>query len=417
MSRTVPERVSLPSGFAFLVPAILAAMSMLGPFSIDTPFPAFREMAHSLDVTSAQMQLVVSAYLVSFGLMSPFWGPLSDAVGRRPVMLGGLVAYAAASVGCALAPSLPVLLACRVLQGLFVGGGVIVSRTVIRDVFEGAEAQRLMSRVMLIFSVAPAIAPVVGGLLLQVGPWQTIFWFMVGVGALLVVVVATALPETHPVERRIPFRLRALAASLLGVSRHAGFHRVAWAAALCFAGQFLYIASAPLFVIDLLGKGELDFWELFVPMIGGLMLGSQVSSWAAGRIRSERLVTGAMLFGVGGAVVNVVLAGVFGPTLPAAVVGPAMIAVGTGAFYPSTQLILLDLFPMGRGSSVSMFTFITLLLNGVLAGALTPLVTGSVLELALASLAVMLLGLGCWTSHLAVARRRARQSQNVVSSR
>ena len=412
MSRTVPERASLPPGYAFLVPAILAAMSMLGPFSIDTPFPAFREMAHDLDVTSAQMQLVVSAYLVSFGLMSPFWGPLSDAIGRRPVMLGGLVAYAAASVGCALAPSLPVLLVCRVLQGLFVGAGVIVSRTVIRDVFEGAEAQRLMSRVMLIFSLAPAIAPVIGGLLLQVGPWETIFWFMVCVGALLVVVVATALPETHPVERRIPFRLSALAASLLGVSRHAGFHRVAWAAALCFAGQFLYIASAPLFVIDLLGKGELDFWVLFVPMIGGLMLGSQVSSWAAGRIRSERLVTGAMLFGVGGAVVNVVLAGVFGPTLPAAVVGPAMIAVGTGAFYPSTQLILLDLFPMGRGASVSMFTFITLLLNGVLAGALTPLVTGSVLELALASLVVMLVGLGCWMSHLAVARRRARESQD-----
>ena len=151
-------------------------------------------------------------------------------------------------------------------------------------------------------------------------------------------------------------------------------------------------------------------------MIGGLMLGSQVSSWAAGRIRSERLVTGAMLFGVGGAVVNVVLAGVFGPTLPTAVIGPAMIAVGTGAFYPSTQLILLDLFPMGRGSAVSMFTFITLLLNGVLAGALTPLVTGSVLELALAALAVMLVGLGCWTSHLAAARRRARDSPDMRSA-
>jgi MFS transporter, DHA1 family, multidrug resistance protein len=408
MSRPGTARASLPKGFAFLVPAILAGMSMLGPFSIDTPFPAFVEMASDLDVTSSEMQLVVSAYLVSFGLMSPFWGPLSDALGRRPVMLGGLAAYAAASVGCALAPSLPVLLACRVVQGLFVGGGVIVSRTVIRDVFEGAEAQRLMSRVMLIFSLAPAIAPVVGGLLLQLGPWQTIFWFMVCVGALLAVVVATALPETHPVERRIPFRPRPLAESLLAVSRHAGFHRVAWAAALCFAGQFLYIASAPLFVIDLLGKGELDFWMLFVPMIGGLMLGSQVSSWAAGRIRSERLVTGAMVFGVGGAAVNVALAATFGPTVPSAVVGPALIAVGTGAFYPSTQLILLDLFPMGRGASVSMFTFITLLLNGVLASALAPFVTGSVTEIALASLTLMVVGLTCWAAHLRATHSGAR---------
>jgi len=407
MSRTGTARAPLPKGFAFLVPAILAAMSMLGPFSIDTPFPAFVEMARELDVTSSEMQLVVSAYLVSFGLMSPFWGPLSDAVGRRPVMVGGLTAYAMASVGCALAPTLPVLLACRVVQGLVVGGGVIVSRTIIRDVFEGAEAQRLMSRVMLIFSLAPAIAPVLGGLLIQLGPWELIFWFMACLGALLVVVVSLALPETHPVDRRIPLRLGALAESLLEVSRHVGFHRVAWAAALCFAGQFLYIGSAPLFVIDLLGQGELDFWMLFVPMIGGLMLGSQISSWAAGRIRSERLVTGAMVFSAAGALVNVALAAAFGPSLPSAVIGPALIAVGSGAFYPSTQLILLDLFPMGRGAAVSMFTFITLLLNGVLAGALTPLVTGSVLELALAALVLVLVGLACWCSHLVASRRPA----------
>ncbi|HEX6518215.1 MAG TPA: MFS transporter, partial [Nocardioidaceae bacterium] len=83
----------------FLVPLILAGLSMLGPFSIDTPFPAFRQMAEDFDVTSADMQLVVSAYLVAFGLMSPFHGPLSDALGRKPVIVGGVVLYAAASVG------------------------------------------------------------------------------------------------------------------------------------------------------------------------------------------------------------------------------------------------------------------------------------------------------------------------------
>ena len=409
MSRTdrapAEPKVALPAGFALLIPAILAAMSMLGPFSIDTPFPAFQQMASDLDVTSAQMQLVISAYLISFGLMSPFWGPLSDAIGRRPVMIGGVAAYAVASIGCALSPNLAVLLVFRVLQGLVVGGGVIVSRTIIRDVFEGAQAQRLMSRVMMIFSVAPAIAPILGGLLLEVGPWELIFWFMACLGALLVVVVAVALPETHPVERRIPLNLGSLGASLASVSKHAGFHRVAWAAALCFAAQFLYIGSAPIFVVDLLGKGELDFWVLFVPMIGGLMLGSQVSSWAAGRVETPRLVTGAMLFGVAGAAVNLGLALAFGPSLPTAVMGPALIAVGTGTFYPSTQLILLDLFPRGRGAAVSMFTFITLILNGVLAGALTPLVTGSVVQLASASLGLGAAGLCVWGLHLRAQRQ------------
>ena len=147
----------------WLVPLILAGLSMLGPFSIDTPFPAFPAMARDFDVTSADMQLVVSAYLVAFGLMSPFHGPLSDALGRKPVIIGGVVLYAAASIGCALSPDLATLLVFRVLQGLSAGGGVIVSRTIIRDVYEGPEAQRLMSRVMLIFGIAPAIAPVIGG--------------------------------------------------------------------------------------------------------------------------------------------------------------------------------------------------------------------------------------------------------------
>lgn len=384
-----------------LVPVLLAGLSMLGPFSIDTPFPAFKQIGADLDVSTEQMQLVVSAYLLAFGVMSPFHGPLSDALGRRRVIIGGVVVYAAASVGCALSGSLPVLLAFRVLQGLSAGGGVIVSRTVIRDVFEGAVAQRLMSRVMMIFAVAPALAPIVGGFLLQMGPWPVIFVFMGVLGLVLVLLVTLLLPETHPPERRIPLRLGTLVASLAGVTRAAAFHRVAWAAGLSFAGQFLYIGSAPIFVVDLLGKGELDFWVFFVPMIAGVMFGSFLSSRAAGRISPRRLVTGSLLFSTVGAGVNVGLAAL--PTaaqLPWAVVGPGLIAVGTAAAYPTLQLILLDMFPGSRGAAVSMFTFFTLILNGLCAFALAPVATHSVLSLALASAAFVVAGLVSWGLHL-----------------
>ncbi|MGZ8744330.1 MAG: multidrug effflux MFS transporter [Nocardioides sp.] len=391
--------------FVFLVPLILAGLSMLGPFSIDTPFPAFPDMASDFDVTSDQMQLVVSAYLISFGVMSPFHGPLSDAIGRRTVIIGGVAVYVAASIGCALSTNLEMLLVFRVLQGLSAGGGVIVSRTVIRDVYSGAEAQRLMSRVMMIFALAPAVAPVIGGLLLQVGPWPITFWFMAAMALLLIVVVALALPETHPVERRIPLRVGSLVRSLTSVTRNATFHRVAWAAALSFAGQFIYIGAAPIFVVDLLGRGELDFWIFFVPMIGGVLVGSQISSWAAGRLSGNRLVTGALVFGTVGALVNVLLATVAGPALPWAVVGPALIGAATAAAYPSMQLALLDMFPGSRGAAVSMFTFFTLLLNGLIAGALAPFVTGSVVELAVTSTVLVAAGLGSWLWHLAVERR------------
>ena len=384
-----------------LVPLLLAGLSMLGPFSIDTPFPAFKDMGADLPATTEEMQLVVSAYLLAFGLMSPFHGPLSDAVGRRPVIIASVCVYALASAGCALSTSLPMLLVFRVLQGLSAGGGVIVSRTVIRDVFDGPEAQRLMSRVMMIFALAPAVAPIVGGLLLQVAPWPFIFVFMGGLGLVLAALVALGLPETHPADRRIPLALGSLLGSLLGVSRSALFHRVAWAAALSFAGQFIYIGSAPIFVVDLLGRGELDFWVFFVPMIAGVMLGAWLSGRAAGRMGGRRLVTLSLLFATGGAVANVVLATL--PTaadLPWAVIGPGLIAVGTAAAYPTLQLLLLDMFPATRGAAVSMFTFFTLVLNGVAASALAPFATRSVLALACTSTAFVVGGLLCWWWHL-----------------
>jgi len=388
----------------WLVPTILAGLSMLGPFSIDTPFPAFPSMADDFDVTDDDMQLVVSAYLVAFGVMSPFHGPLSDAIGRRPVILGGVLVYAVASIGCALSPNLESLLVFRVLQGLSAGGGVIVSRTVIRDVFDGAEAQRLMSRVMMIFALAPAIAPVIGGVLLQAGAWPITFWFMAAVALLLITVVAVWLPETHPAERRIPLRVSALVGSLVQVGRSAGFHRVAWAAALTFAGQFVYVSAASIIVVDLLGLGELDFWVLFAPLVGAVLVGSQISSSAAGRISSNRLVTAALLFTVVAALVNVGIAVTVGAALPWIVLGPALLGLGTVAAYPTMQLLLLDMFPVGRGAAVSLFTFFTLLLNGVMASALVPFVTGSVVELAVASAVLVLAGVASWAWHLRASR-------------
>ena len=130
--------------------------------------------------------------MLAFAVMTPFHGPLSDAIGRKPVIIGALTAYAMASVGCALSPNLSVLLFFRVLQGLSAGGSTIIGRTIIRDLFDGPEAQRMMSRVMMIFGLAPAVAPIIGGLLLRVGPWPAIFWFIGGFALLLGAAVVAA---------------------------------------------------------------------------------------------------------------------------------------------------------------------------------------------------------------------------------
>jgi DHA1 family bicyclomycin/chloramphenicol resistance-like MFS transporter len=382
------------------VPLVVALLSMIGPFSIDAPFPAFPEMARDLDVDPAGLQLLVTAYLLAFGVMSVFHGPVSDAVGRRPVILAGCGVYALASLGCTLAAGLPALLAFRVLQGLSAGAGVIVSRTVIRDLYDGVHAQRLMSRVAMIFGIAPAVAPVVGGVLLQLGPWPVVFAFQAALGVALVVLVLTALPETHPAERRTPLRVGAVLGSLAAVFRTRAFHRLAWATTLAFGGQFLYIGGAAYFVVELLGQGELDFWKLFVPMIGCMTLGSAVSARTAGRVPMQTLVTTGLAVAASASLLNVLVAAIAGPVLPWAVLGPSLLALGVGASYPSLQLLLLDLFPSARGAVVSAATFLTLVVNAVAAATLTPLAARSVTGMAVASAAMVVGGLGLWLLHV-----------------
>lgn len=400
---TVPQNRSLR--VAIGIPLVLAMLSMIGPFSIDTPFPAFTSMGRALDASTGQLQLVVTAYMLAFAAMSIFHGPLSDAVGRRPVILGSLGVYAVASVACAFATSLELLLLGRVVQGLAAGGSTIVSRTVIRDLFEGREAQRMMSQVAVIFGVAPAIAPVVGGLLVQVGPWQTVFWAMAVLALVLVAACALLLPESHPPERRTPLRVGAVLGGLAAVVRVPAFHRMAWAGTFVFGAQFLYIGGASIFVVDLLGEGELDFWKLFVPMIGAMVVGS-IGSGRYGRlVSSSRLVSIGYAVSTAGALLGVAVALTpAGEVLPWAVVGVSLIAFGNGLAYPNIQLLMLDLVPTRRGAMMSAASFVTLVFNAASAALLAPYAGRSVLGFAVAAAVCVVLGWACWRSHQRASR-------------
>ena len=388
------------------IPAVLALLSMIGPFSIDTPFPAFEQMGRDLAVDTHDLQLVVTVYMLPFAVMSILHGPLSDALGRKPVIVGATAIYVVASAACAFAPNLGWLLVGRAVQGLAAGGATIVSRTVIRDLFDGAHAQRLMSRVVVIFGIAPAIAPVIGGLLVQVGPWELVFWFMAGMGLLLIAATVLVLPESHPVERRVPLRLGEVVRGLAEVMRVPAFHRIAWAATLVFAAQFLYIGGAAIFLVDLLDQGELDFWKLFTPMIGLMVLGSTLSGRLAGVLEAARVVTIGYLVSTVGAVLGVAVALTpYAEALPWNIAGISLVAFGNGLAYPNTQLIVLDLVPHRRGAVMSAAAFITLIFNAVGAVTITPLAGRSVLGFAVAALVMVLVGALLWWWHLVAGRR------------
>lgn len=389
----------------------LASLAMLGPFTIDTVFPAFTRIGAEFGGDEVALQQLISAYLAAFAVMSIFHGPLSDALGRKKVMIGGLIIYLIGMFGCVLAPSMGTLILLRVLQGMSAGAATIVSRVVIRDMFSGSEAQRLMAQVMMIFSVAPAVAPIFGGWLLLLGDWRWVF-AGVGVYALLVLVLTVKLPETLPPEARTPLRVRSLLGSLVHVGRSPVMLRVAAASAFGFAAQFVFIAGASIVVVRLLGLGERDFWVLFIPLIIGMLTGAWVVGRVADLMDRSRLITFGFAGTVVTTVVNLVLVS-FAPEftgglswgLLLAVIGPMLIAFTVALLFAPIQLEVLDLFPHERGAAASLGTFFGLILNALLAGMIAPLVTTGLVALGLTSLVFALLGGGFWVWHLRAVRR------------
>ncbi len=376
---------------------ILAGLAMFGPFSIDTVFPAFTAMARDLGVGKVAMQQTISVYLLGYAAMSLFHGPVSDAVGRRKVLLSGIVVFTLASVGAALSTDMATMLVFRALQGLSAGCGLIVGRAVIRDCLQGDDAQRLMSQVTMIFSLAPAIAPIVGGWILGVGEWHTIFWFLAGFGVVLLAMTWWGLPETHPPEARRPLSPSGLARDYGHMLRNRTFRLLALAGTFNFGALFVYVASAPAFVMDILGLGEQDFGWFFAPTIAGMMIGSFLNGRAAGRVSGRRLVEiGFLCCGVAAAYNIGYNALVDTPTLPWAVLPTALGAFGIALVFPIVTLAILDMYPNQRGGASSMQAFVGLLSNAAIAGLVSPLVSADPLHLALASAAFTVAAYALW---------------------
>lgn len=394
---------------------VLGALAMFGPFSIDTVFPAFGAMSVDLGSTPMAVQQTISSYLLGYGLMSLFHGAISDATGRRPVILVGIALFTLASIGCALSPDLPTLLAFRFVQGLCAGVGMIVGRAVIRDLFDGEDAQRLMSQVSMIFSIAPALAPIVGGWILGFAAWPAIFGFLALFGAVLGGVVWAVLPETHPPERRQPMHPGVLLGNYVAMLRHRRFLWLVAVTTLNFAALFLYISSAPVFVLKHLGFGEQDFGWFFVPVISGMLVGAWATGHAAGRFGARTMVRAGFVIGALGAGANAAYSGLAPAfTYPWAVVPLVLMSFGIALVFPQLMLQMLDLYPAQRGSASSMQAFLSLMFQAGVAGLLSPLLSSSPLRLALGALLMSVVAFALWRwgdAHLIRADQRMAASR------
>jgi DHA1 family bicyclomycin/chloramphenicol resistance-like MFS transporter len=394
-----------------LLAGMLAGLAMIGPFTIDTYLPSFPAIGRDLGMTPAQLQQTLSVYFLTFAVMTLFHGTLSDSFGRRPVILVSLAVFIAASIGCACATDFGELLFFRVLQGTSAGAGMVVGRAVIRDSFEGHAAQRLMSLVTMIFGLAPAVAPVVGGWLQAWFGWQAVFLFLASYGLLLLVICWARLPETHAPAGRQPFEVVPLTRNYLMLARSQPLLLLCVGVGLNFAGFFIYIVSAPAFVYDLLGLNEKQFAWLFLPGIIGVMIGAFFSGRAAGILSPQRTIGIAYLIMFCAAAFNVTYSALAAPALPWSVLPIMIYTTGMALAMPSMTLLALEIFPRNRGATSSLQGFLHSFLSSVSAGVISPLVSQADITLALAMAGLLSAGCLSWMMYLRIESKAAAHAR------
>jgi DHA1 family bicyclomycin/chloramphenicol resistance-like MFS transporter len=391
------DNLSLWRGPRWALSLLLAGLGMLGPFAIDTYLPAFSAIGTALTATPAQMQQTLSSYLLAFAVMNLFHGALSDSFGRRPVVLTGLTAFAVASVGCALADSLHALVFWRAVQGLSAGAGMVVSRAIIRDLHAPADAQRVMSQVTIFFGLAPAVAPVLGGLLLGPFGWRSIFWLLAGIAAALALANTRLLPETLAPAARQPFHAGNLLRGYAQLVRSPRFIALVIASGIPFNGMFLYVLSAPAWLGDVLQLAPTQFFWFFLFSVAGIMGGAWLSGRLAGRIAPRRQVRFGFIILGAASLANVAI-NLYGTPHAAWAIAPvAVYSFGWSLLTPVVTLLVLEQAPDRRGMASSVHSSIGSSANAIVAGVLAPLVMHSALGLACASLALMVMGLLAWT--------------------
>jgi DHA1 family bicyclomycin/chloramphenicol resistance-like MFS transporter len=369
---------------------ILAGLAMLGPFSINAYLPSFNEMEHVLHTDRVALQQTISVYFVAFAFMSLWHGAISDACGRRKVVLAGLATYALASLGCVFATRVGQLLPLRALQGLSAGAGIVIGRAVVRDLHEGPLARRMMSQVVMMYGLAPAVAPLVGGALQRAFGWRAVFLFLALLASSLFVAVALRLPETLAAQARQPFRFAPLAHGYARVLGNRAFMTWSLSYALMFGAFFLYVLSAPVFLMRHLGLGEADFLWLFGPATLGLVAGSAL----AGKVAARWPV--ALTLQAGFALMGAAIAYDLAVCL-AAPVGAGwyvlhlfVFNLGMSLVVPTITIRGLDCVPERRGMGSSVQLFVQTGFNALIAAVLAPLLWGSLLSLALGAAVLFL---------------------------
>ncbi len=374
---------------------IAALLAMIGPFSIDAYLPSFPDIELEFGISRAVLSQSLAVYLFAFAISTLFWGPLADRYGRRLVILFSMALYTLGSVGCALANSAETFMLLRVIQGLAASGGFIAGRAMIRDAHDAETAHRAMSQVMMLFALAPALAPVLGGWLHDQFGWRSVFWFLSIFGSLLVL-MGFLIKETLHNEQRRSIHPATVMRVYFGAISHKRFPALVLCLSLSFGGLFLYIAGAPTVIYDFLGLGSDDFGWLFIPIVAGLILGASISARLAHRWPAQRTISVGLLVMMAATALNLITVSLF-PVGIITLVGPLVLYVtGLAVMMPAITVLALDCLPTHRGTAASMQGFLQSVTNAAVAGIAVPLLNTRWLDFVTGQLVFMLVAAGLW---------------------
>lgn len=385
--------------------ALLAVFGTLGPFAANTYVPAFGEIAKDFGVGIVAVQQSLSLYLVTFAVVSLFIGALSDALGRRRVLVAATLGFAAASLGAMTAESIAAFYGWRFLMGLTVSAGPVLSQAIVRDRWQGIEAAKIIALIAVLFGLGPCLAPIVGGELTVHFGWRSIFAFLALFSLGLTALSLFVLKESLPPERRVSFRPAETVRRYCRVLACPPFTAGVLAHGCCFMGLIVYSAGAADFVLHVMGLGIDEFAWMMVPIVAVSMAGTWIGPKLLEKMGARHLVFGGFALLIGSGLVGALVEWVEPLGFPWVLLAPLVYNFAAGAVRPTINVMNLDYFPKSRGLAASVQQFCLTGAFAVSSALLVPLVMGAAWKYSLVMLFSGLAALALW---LVVDRTRAK---------
>ncbi|RDT55027.1 Bcr/CflA family drug resistance efflux transporter [Escherichia coli] len=332
---------------------ILGLLAMLMPLSIDMYLPALPVIAGQFGVPAGSAQMTLSTYILGFALGQLLYGPMADSIGRKPVILGGTLIFAAAAVACALAQSIDQLITMRFFHGLAAAAASVVINALMRDMYPREEFSRMMSFVMLVTTIAPLLAPMIGGAVLVWFSWHMIFWILAVAGLLVSAMIAVFIRETLPPDRRQPFHLRTTVGNFASLFRHKRVLSYMLASGFSFAGMFSFLSAGPFVYIEINHVSPQDFGYYFALNIVFLFLMTIINGRFVRRIGALNMFRSGLWVQFVMALWMVITA-LLGVGFWSLVVGVAAFVGCVSLVSSNAMAVILDEFPHMAGTASSL---------------------------------------------------------------